>query len=226
MELKPQKTIYFFRHGQSEGNIRHINATDEDIHPAEQHLTELGREQVYKLAKRIPIFELDVLLSSTLTRARETTEIIGQHSDYNIEYSDLFVERQKPSSIIGKLRSDELVLATEKAWKHSLFNSGEQVEDGDSYDTLIARADKALELLQSRPEAVLGVITHGFFLNTVIMRAILGDTINPVLYQRLHKQSWQDNTGMMVLQYSPEYPYTGWKIITYNDTAHLDCLKG
>ena len=54
------------------------------------------------------------------------------------------------------------------------------------------------------------------------MRAILGDTINPALYQRLHKQSWQDNTGMMVLQYSPEYPYTGWRVITYNDTAHLE----
>ena len=222
MELKPQKTIYFFRHGQSEGNIRHINATDEDIHPAEQHLTELGQEQAHKLAKRIAKFKFNVLLSSTLTRSRETTEIISKHSDYNIEYSDLFIERQKPSSIIGKLRSDELVLATEKAWKHSLFNSGEQVEDGDSYDTLIARADKALELLQSRPEQNIGVITHGFFLNTVIMRAILGDTINPVLYQRLHKQSWQDNTGMMVLQYSPEYPYTGWRVITYNDTAHLE----
>ena len=222
MELKPQKTIYFFRHGQSEGNIRHINATDEDIHPAEQHLTELGQEQAHKLAKRIAKFKFNVLLSSTLTRSRETTEIISKHSDYNIEYSDLFIERQKPSSIIGKLRSDELVLATENAWKHSLFNSGEQVEDGDSYDTLIARADKALELLQSRPEQNIGVITHGFFLNTVIMRAILGDTINPVLYQRLHKQSWQDNTGMMVLQYSPEYPYTGWRVITYNDTAHLE----
>jgi phosphoserine phosphatase len=222
MELKPQKTIYFFRHGQSEGNIRHINSTDEDIHPAEQHLTELGQEQAHKLAKRIVNFKLEVLLSSTLTRSRETTEIIGQHNDYNIEYSDIFIERQKPSSIIGKLRSDELVLATEKAWKHSLFNSGEQVEDGDSYDTLIARADKALGLLQSRPEQNIGVITHGFFLNTVIMRAILGDTINPALYQRLHKQSWQDNTGMMVLQYSPEYPYTGWKVVVYNDYSHLE----
>lgn len=222
MELKPQKTIYFFRHGQSEGNIRHINSTDEDIHPAEQHLTELGQEQAQKLAKRISNFKLDILLSSTLTRSRETTEIISEHSDYNIEYSDIFIERQKPSSIIGKLRSDELVLAIEKAWKHSLFNSGEQVEDGDSYDTLIARADKALELLQSRPEQNIGVITHGFFLNTVIMRAILGDTINPELYQRLHKQSWQDNTGMMVLQYSSEYPYTGWKIVVYNDYSHLE----
>lgn len=224
--LQPQKTIYFFRHGQSEGNIRHINSTDEDIHPAEQHLTELGREQAQKLAKRIAKFDLELLLSSTLTRARETTDIINQQRDYNIEYSDLFVERQKPSSIIGKLRNDELVLATEKAWKHRLFHLGEQVEDGDSYETLIARADRALKLLQSSPEQSVGVITHGFFLNTLIMRAILGDMVNPELYTRLQEQYWLENTGIVVLHYHPEYPYTGWKVITYNDTAHLDYLKG
>jgi broad specificity phosphatase PhoE len=222
MQSKSQKTIYFFRHGQSEGNIQHLDSINEDIHLAEQYLTELGREQSQRLAKRIAKFELDVLLSSTLTRARETTEIISQDRDYNIEYSDLLVERQKPSSIIGKLRSDELVLATEKAWKHSLFNSGEQVEDGDSYDTLITRADKALELLQSRPEQNIGVVTHQFFLNTLIIRAILGDSINPELYTRLQEQYWIENTGLTILQYSPEYPYTGWRVWVYNDYSHLE----
>lgn len=226
MYTKPQKIIYFFRHAQSEGNLRHIQATDEDIHSSEQYLTELGIEQTQSLAKRISNLNLEILISSTLTRARETTEIINQNKEYRVEYSDLFVERQKPSSIIGKLRNDEVVSATEKAWKHSLFTSNQQVEDGDSYETLIARADKALTLLKSRPEQSVGVITHGFFLNTLIMRAILGDMLNPELYKRFHKQSWQDNTGMMILDYHPDYPYTGWKLITYNDTAHLDYLKG
>lgn len=226
MYTKPQKTIYFFRHAQSDGNLRHIQATDEDIHSSEQYLTELGIEQSQKLARRISNLNLEILISSTLTRARETTEILNQNKEYSVEYSDLFIERQKPSSIIGKLRNDEVVSATEKAWKHSLFTSNQQVEDGDSYETLIARADKALTLLQSRPEQSVGVITHGFFLNTLIMRAILGDMLNPELYKRFHKQSWQDNTGVMILDYHPEYPYTGWKLITYNDTAHLDYLKG
>lgn len=226
MYTKPQKTIYFFRHAQSDGNLRHIQATDEDIHSPEQYLTELGIEQSQKLARRISNLNLEILISSTLTRAIETTEILNQNKEYSVEYSDLFIERQKPSSIIGKLRNNEVVSATEKAWKHSLFTSNQQVEDGDSYDTLIARADKALTLLQSRPEQSVGVITHRFFLNTLIMRAILGDMLDPELYKRFHKQSWQDNTGMMILDYHPEYPYTGWKIITYNDTAHLDYLKG
>ena len=224
--LQPQKTIYFFRHGQSEGNILWGKETNEGIHPTEQHLTELGKEQAQKLAKRIAKFDLELLLSSTLTRARETTDIINQQEDYNIEYSDLFVERQKPSSIIGKLRNDELVLATEKAWKHRLFHLGEQVEDGDSYETLIPRAEQAIEFLKSKPESVLGVVTHQFFLNSLIIKVILGATISPEIYTRLQEQYWLENTGIVVLHYHPEYPYTGWKVITYNDTAHLDYLKG
>lgn len=226
MYTKPQKTIYFFRHAQSDGNLRHIQATDEDIHSSEQYLTELGIEQSQNLARRISNLNLEILISSTLTRAIETTEILNQNKEYSVEYSDLFIERQKPSSIIGKLRNDEVVSATEKAWNHSLFTSNQQVEDGDSYETLIARADKALTLLKSRPEQSVGVITHGFFLNTLIMRAILGETMSPEIYKRLQEQHWLENTGIVVLDYHPEYPYTGWKIITYNDTAHLDYLKG
>jgi broad specificity phosphatase PhoE len=226
MYTKPQKTIYFFRHGQSEGNLRHIQATNEDIHPSEQHITKLGIEQTQLLAKRIAQLNLEILISSTLTRARETTEILNQNKEYKVEYSDLFVERQKPSSIIGKLRNDEVVLSTEKAWEHSLFTSNQQVEDGDSYDSILVRAEQCLELLANRKEQNIGVVTHGFFLNTIIAKAILGETITPEIYQRLQKQHWLENTGIVILHYHPDYPYTGWKIIVYNDTAHLDYLQG
>lgn len=225
MYPKPQKTIYFFRHAQGEGNIQRLKSTDEDIHLPEQHLTELGIEQVKKLAPRVSTLNLEVLISSTMTRARETTEIVNQNHNYKIEYSDLFIERRKPSSIIGKLRNDELVSATEKAWQHTLFTSNQQVEDGDSYDTLIQRSKQCLSFLKARKEQTIGVITHEFFLNTIIAQATLGETINPIVYQRYQEQHWLENTGMVVLHYHPEYPYTGWILWTYNDHSHLDNIK-
>jgi broad specificity phosphatase PhoE len=226
MYTKPQKIIYFFRHAQSEGNIRHIQATDEDIHPAEQHITDLGKQQAEKLADRLGNLNLEVLISSTLTRAKETTEIINQQHNYKTEYSDLFIERQKPSSIIGKLRNDEMVLSIEKAWKYSLFTTNQQVEDGDCYDSLVKRAQDCLEFLENRPESIIGVMTHGFFLNTIVNKAILGETLTPEIYHRVQEQHWLDNTGITALQYHPEYPYTGWKIWIYNDHSHLEYLKG
>lgn len=221
MYTKPQKIIYFFRHAQSEGNTKHIQATDEDIHPAEQYLTDLGKQQAEKLANRLGNLNLEVLISSTLTRAKETTEIINQKHNYKIEYSDLFTEKQKPSSIIGQIRQEPHILEIEQKWIAGLFTPNQQVEDGDSYDSILNRAEQAIEFLKSRPETIIGVATHQFFLNALLSKVILGDSLTPEIYKKLQEQFWLDNTGILVLHYHPDYPYMGWRLVTYNDCSHL-----
>lgn len=222
MYTKPQKTIYFFRHAQSDENINQ----NKNIHAREQYLTEAGKLQTTQLADRIKSLQLPYLISSTLTRATETSKIISSITNLDIEYSDLFVEKHKPSSIIGQIRQEPRILAIEQSWSNSLFTPDTQIEDGDSYDSILARSEQAIEFLKSKPEPVLGVVTHQFFLNALIIKAILGDSLSPEIYKRLQEQYWLENTGIVVLHYHPEYPYTGWKVITYNDTAHLDYLKG
>ncbi len=221
MYTKPQKTIYFFRHAQSDENIN----KNKNIHVREQYLTEVGKSQAIKLAERIKYLQLSYLISSTLTRAKETSKIISSITNLDIEYSDLFIEKQKPSSIIGQIRQEPRILEIEKNWVNSLFEPNTQIEDGDSYDSMLARAEQAIEFLKLKPEPVLGVVTHQFFLNALIIKVILGDALTPDIYKRLQEQYWLENTGIVVLHYHPEYPYTGWKLITYNDTAHLDYLK-
>lgn len=221
MEQKPQKTIYFFRHGQSEGNIRHLMPRDEDIHASEQNLTQQGKEQVIKLAYRIKSVPLEIIISSTLTRAKQTAEIIQGITDYNIEYSDLFVERQKPQTIIGQRRNEPAILAIEEAWKQSLFQIGGQIDGADNYTTLIERAKKTLQFLQSRPESTIGIVTHQFFFNTMMIQAVLGEAVTPELYKRLQEQYWLENTGIVIMQYHPGYSFSGWRVWTYNDCSHL-----
>jgi phosphoserine phosphatase len=221
MYTKPQKIIYFFRHAQSDENINQ----NKNIHAIEQYLTEVGKSQAIKLAERIKYLQLSYLISSTLTRATETAKIISSITNLDIEYSDLFIEKQKPSSIIGQIRQEPRILETEKNWVNSLFEPNTKIEDGDSYDSILARAEQAIEFLKSKPEPALGVVTHQFFLNALIIKSILGDALTPDIYKRLQEQYWLENTGIVVLHYHPDYPYTGWKIITYNDTTHLDYLK-
>jgi len=221
MYTKPQKTIYFFRHAQSDENINQ----NKNIYAIEQYLTEAGKLQATQLADRIESIQLPYLISSTLTRATETSKIISSITNLDIEYSDLFVEKHKPSSIIRQIRQEPRILAIEKIWSNSLFTPDTQIEDGDSYDSILARSEQAIEFLKSKPEPVLGVVTHQFFLNALIIKAILGDALTPEIYKRLQEQYWLENTGIVILHYHPEYPYTGWKLITYNDTAHLDYLK-
>lgn len=222
MYTKPQKTIYFFRHAQSDENINQ----NKNIYAIEQYLTEAGKLQATQLADRIESIQLPYLISSTLTRATETSKIISSITNLDIEYSDLFVEKHKPSSIIRQIRQEPRILAIEKIWSNSLFTPDTQIEDGDSYDSILARSEQAIEFLKSKPEPVLGVVTHQFFLNALIIKAILGDSLTPEIYKRLQEQYCLENTGIVILHYHPDYPYTGWKIITYNDTAHLDYLKG
>jgi probable phosphoglycerate mutase len=221
MYIKPQKTIYFFRHAQSDENINQ----NKNIHVRDQYLTEAGKLQATQLAERVKSLQIPVLISSTLTRSKETVKIISSIVDVTVCYSDLFIEKQKPSSIIGQVRQESAILAIEQQWTNSLFESNIQIEDGDSYDSILARAEQAIEFLKSSSEQVLGVVTHQFFLNALIIKAILGDSLTPEIYKRLQEQYWLENTGIVILHYHPDYLYTGWKLITYNDTAHLDYLK-
>jgi|688.fasta_scaffold23319_12 probable phosphoglycerate mutase len=221
MYIKPQKTIYFFRHAQSDENINQ----NKNIHVRDQYLTEAGKLQATQLAERVKSLQIPVLISSTLTRSKETVKIISSIVDVTVCYSDLFIEKQKPSSIIGQVRQESAILAIEQQWTNSLFEPNIQIEDGDSYDSILARAEQAIEFLKSSSEQVLGVVTHQFFLNALIIKAILGDSLTPEIYKRLQEQYWLENTGIVILHYHPDYLYTGWKLITYNDTAHLDYLK-
>lgn len=217
MYTKPQKIIYFFRHAQSDENINQ----NKNIHAREQYLTEAGKLQATQLAKRIKSLHLPLLISSTLTRAKETSKIISSNINIDIEYSDLFIEKQKPSSIIGQIRQEPRILEIEQNWSNSLFTPNTKIEDGDNYDSILARAEQAIEFLKSKPEPVLGVVTHQFFLNALIIKVILGNSLTPEIYKRLQEQYWLENTGMVVLHYHPEYPYTGWILWTYNDHSHL-----
>jgi serine/threonine-protein phosphatase PGAM5 len=60
------RTLLFLRHGQYESESR-------------GELTPLGREQARLTAKYLEGFDLDVVWSSTLTRAKETADIVASH---------------------------------------------------------------------------------------------------------------------------------------------------
>ena len=141
-----EKTVYFIRHGQSEGNISN------NYQSPESPLSEEGKTQAKIVAERIKKIAFDVLLSSPHTRTKETTDEIIKATNKIPEYSDLFVERIKPTFINGKSSDDKEAHAVAKEWNKSLYISGYKVEDGENFDEIVARADKALEFLLNRSE--------------------------------------------------------------------------
>ncbi len=212
---QPEKTVYLVRHGQSEGNVAPV------FQPLDSPLSFLGKEQARLIAERVSKLSFETLISSPLPRARGTAEAISTATGRTIEYCDLFTERMKPSNLDGKSYGDPEAHMLWRTWEESLHTSGARAEDGENFDDIIERADKALEFLKGRSEQSLVVVTHGFFLRTMVARVLLGDTLSPESFRKLQSSMEMENTGLTVLNYEERWNGPGWMIWTYNDHAHL-----
>lgn len=210
------KVVYFVRHGQSEDNAAPV------FQAAESPLSELGKKQAEKIAHRISKIDFETLISSPLRRAKETTAEITRMTGKEAEFSNLFEERQKPRSLYGKPQADAVAKKLWDTWEKSLYTPGLRIEDGENYDDLVARADKALNFLAERREKSLVVVTHGYFLRTMIARVILGETLTAPAFEMFQSRVTMENTGLSALKFKRNNKgELIWRLWIYNDHAHL-----
>lgn len=211
------KTIYCVRHGQSEANVSPV------FQGPDSPLSAEGQAQAKIIAGRIAKIEFDALISSPFPRARSTAEAIAAATGKQPEFSDLFVERLKPSSINGKPYADEVASATWTAWDATLYDPDARVEDGENLSDMFARADAALRLLEARPEKNIVVVTHGYFLRTMVARVLFGPELSPAGFRHLQRSAHMENTGITVFRHTekPHRKESNWSLWIYNDHAHL-----
>ena len=214
---KIKKTIYFVRHGQSEHNVAPVFQSPNSV------LSEIGKKQAEAIAERLSKLQFESLITSPFDRAKETATIISRVTGKDLESSDLFVERIKPTVVNGKSHKDKDASKIWDEWEKSLYSSGLKVADGENFSDLVARADKALEFLQNRPEQSIVVVTHGFFLRTLIARILICNALNGEMFFKFQKSASMENTGVTVIHYQTSYEQTdSWRLWIYNDHAHLD----
>jgi len=213
---KIEKIVYFVRHGQSEDNIAPV------FQSPNSPLSEKGRQQAESIAQRVSKLSFDAIIASPLERARQTAETIAKVTNKKAEYSELFMERIKPTYINGKPYTDEKANNLWQKWEKSLYTPNMRAEDGENFDDLIVRADKALSFLQNRPEQSLVVVTHGFFLRTIVSRVLISDLLSGEIFKNIQRTAAMENTGLTVLQYHESFEEKpAWRLWIYNDHAHL-----
>lgn len=210
-----EKTVYLIRHGQSEDNVAPV------FQSPDSPLNEKGKNQAGKIAERIKNIDHDVLISSPFRRTKETALIISRATGKEPLYSDLFTERRKPSSVNGKSHEDKMAAEIFERWNDSLSNHNLRVGDGENFQDITERADKALAFLEERTEKSLVVVTHGFFLRVLAMRVLLGDFLSPEIMKSFCKATSTENTGLTVLKYKKDPTNPDWRLWIYNDHAHL-----
>lgn len=209
------KKVYFVRHGESEGNIGPIRQT------GESPLTERGRAQAEFVATRCAKLPIDIIVSSTMTRARQTAEIIHAHINVPRDESDLFVERRRTSVELGRPKDDPAGLEAARLVRENFHVSGYRHSDEENFDDLKSRAGAALDYLRERPEQNILVVTHGYFMRALMARVVMGEELTSFEGAKFIRTFHMENTGITVLVYDEKHLDSPWWFWMWNDHAHL-----
>jgi broad specificity phosphatase PhoE len=212
-------TVHFVRHGESVANA--CDRTGEPRPKDWDRLSERGWEQARGLGRRLGGHDLELIVSSTMTRARETAEGIAEVLDVPVavdpdlhEYrqSDAFYATMPPVADLGML-----------AWMPDAPR--DHAEPGaESFDEAVARVYRARERLEERAGQRIVVVSHFNFLHFFLGVVLFGDAFGPEHLIPLH-QAGHANTGITIFERRTRkldgFDLSGWGLTTWNDQAHL-----
>ena len=111
--------LYIVRHGKTDWNIMGLLQGQTNI-----ELNEEGINDARKLSKEINLNEIDLCISSSLERAKQTAEILTNNKT-KIIYDDMIVERGF-GDYEGKKINYDLI---ENQWNYKLNDSSNNIEN-------------------------------------------------------------------------------------------------
>lgn len=165
--MNSRKTLYVFRHGETDWNRARRMQGSTDI-----PLNELGRSQAQKLREYFRENPVEAFFSSDLSRARETAEIaagdlnVPIHVDAGIRETNLGdAEGLTQAEIAEKFGAQSL-----ESWYAMGPGTGNfRFPRGETKNEHLARVMAAMEkFLRAHPYKRVGVATHGGVLRRVI----------------------------------------------------------
>ncbi len=210
------KRIYLVRHGESESNAGGA------LSPGDvTSLSKQGIEQAKFVAERATKLPIEVVISSTMLRARQTAQYIVDATGKNLETSSFFTERLMPSAQFGKTIHDPEVIEMEEHINNKLPDHEYRYTDEENFADLKDRASKGLTYLAERPESEILLVTHGLFLRILVGIAIFGKEFTGKEALKFVHGLGTTNTGITVLEYDNERKTNYWRMRTWNDHAHL-----
>jgi len=208
MTEKERYDIIFLRHGESVGN-----AEARWQGQADYPLTDKGRQQAQALVKRWLDEKrtFDIIVSSPLSRACETAEIIGAALKVPVESDPLWMERN-----IGQVEGLTAEEVDQRYPNRGFITPFSAIlgDEGEGDWELYLRGGQALQGLLRRSPGKYLVVSHGGLLNQV-MYAVMGTTPHANFGGPRFRF---DNTGFAHVIYHPNSHR--WQINTINDHAH------
>lgn len=145
--------IYLIRHGETTGDVEDRYGGSYD-----DHMTELGRSQLKETANKLLDKNIEIVFSSPLIRAKESSEIISTVLDCRVEYSDGLRERHY--GILGGLTKQEALTKYPEAVE-IYKNPQETPIEGESYSDFQQRVLDTFKDLIKENYQTIAILSHG-----------------------------------------------------------------
>jgi uncharacterized phosphatase len=202
--------IYIIRHGSTDRLEKGI------CQPDDEPLSETGQKQARALAKRFEGAEIDVLVSSSLKRARETAQGIAKE----MIISPLFREITKPKEVVDQPNSDPEMKKIKAMIKEKYVSEPEwHYSDEENFIDMKERGLKALDYLISLNKENVLVVSHAHYICLLFGLMMEGTDLTAEMFLKIEHFLRMSNTGINIA----EYKENKWILHSWNDTAH--CLE-
>ena len=188
--------IYLVRHGQTEGNIAlRLQSDNAD-------LTEKGRKQAEVAATILAEQKPTHLISSTMLRALETAEVIGEACSLIPETNGLFVEVGRPNTMIGQRLTNLPAFWFYTKW---YFGLTKKEEGSESYEEVRKRIKEATMYLETFPaDARVVVVAHSVFIMFFVAHMCDERPLGPLRALRLLYRIYRLKNGSITpVSYTP-----------------------
>jgi len=199
----PMINILIARHAETTNNKDRIAQGD-----SQGTITPEGHAMLAKLAERLSDEPIDLVLSSTMHRCRESTQAILGTRNIPLEHLDTLREKSN-GDWAGKHRDKLNWTSLEGDFENRKPPNGESLAD------VKARAQQALKQIKKHEGKTLLVVTHGAFI-----KILIGHLLGMALTDSILKLQI-DNCSLSRITFEAE----ACKIITLNDTNHLSTTR-
>jgi broad specificity phosphatase PhoE len=182
MELRNQTTLYFFRHGETLSNKKRIRQGVQ----IDDYLDTQGVLQIQEIAKFVKHLNLDVLFTSYLHRAEETTALINKALPEPLPVLHDFRLRERDfGSLTGKTHEEWDKLLPDNRELEALQTYDYRPFGGESVEQVRQRAISAiLDIAENYDHKNIGIVTHNGIIRLLlfhfsdVVRIYRGDTEN------------------------------------------------
>ena len=209
------KILYLVRHGQTDNNIvRRIQSP-------ETPLNDTGLRQAAQVAERCANLDAEVIITSPFTRTKQTAQAIHEATKLLVEELEYLHENIPASKIAGMLPEDPIRKEYSQRWRANWWRENWYDSDEENLDDMRHRARKSIEYFEQHEKEKMIVVSHGWFLRILILE-LSGLNLPNEQFAGIHEYMRSSNTGITVCRKdSDEIGNPDWKLITWNDHAHL-----